>query len=302
MAITEHCAPGVAPVAEKPILLWPAGAVPTALPNDTIRERREDRPKSNFYVLHDIIEPTLTPFLPVASKKTGAAVLVIPGGGYRLVAAGHEGDEVAQWLAGMGIAAFVLKYRLPDPRLWSDPRQVPLQDARRAMQMIRENAAVWGVDPAKVGVLGFSAGGHLASTLCTHDAETPAITALTRPNRAILAYPVISFREFTHMGSRNRLLGAAEADTALVAAYSNELRVTAATSPTFLIHAADDKSVPVDNSILYYQALRRFQIPAELHLVQAGGHGFGLARNQPGSARQWPDACAAWLREHGWAN
>lgn len=279
--------------------LWPDGKVPYALPNDTIQEQVETQGEK--VRVGQVRVPTLSVYLPKTRQRTGAAVLIIPGGGYSIVAIGHEGKTVAEWYNRLGIAAFVLKYRLPDARLWQQPHEVPLQDARQAMRLIRAGAAGWGIEANKVGVMGFSAGGHLASTLCTHAAATTEETALFRPNWAVLGYPVISFGPSTHAGSRARLLGAAQQDAQQQAAYSNEKHVTAQTPPTFLFHATDDKSVPVANALYYYQALVQANVPSELHIFEKGGHGFGLGKPNDGAAGGWPALCAEWLRRSGYA-
>jgi acetyl esterase/lipase len=276
--------------------LWPAGAVPFALRNDTIVERAELTPRDSFLIVSDVTVPTLTAYLPPADRATGQAVLVVPGGGYWVVATGHEGTHVAEFFAQQGVAAFVLKYRLPDPRLWYAPHQAPLDDARQAMRIIRENHQKWRIDPQKVGVLGFSAGGHLASTLCTHPDGDAAQTALTRPNWAVLVYPVITFGPQGHAGSRERLLGTDATHPDAVARYSNELRVTTDTPPTILIHSLDDEGVPYTNSVLYTEALRQRGVAAELHLFESGGHGYGLAKHLRGTVAAWPDLVAAWVR------
>jgi acetyl esterase/lipase len=281
--------------------LWPAGAIPHALPNEAVHEQSEINADS-VLIVSDVTAPTLTAYLPAPDKATGAAVLVVPGGGYWIVAAGHEGADVAHWFNRLGVAAFVLKYRLPDPRLWSEPREVPLEDARQAMRLIRDNATKWGIQPQKTGVLGFSAGGHLASTLCTHADGDSARTALTRPNWAVLVYPVISFGPQAHQGSRDRLLGPLANDPTWVERYSNELRVTGQTPPTILLHSLDDTAVPYQNSLLYTEALRRHGVDAELHLFQNGGHGYGLGQKVPGAVSLWPDLVAAWLRARGLGN
>lgn len=280
---------------QTPMPLWPEGQIPGALRNDTVIEQKKID-KAGVLRYSDVRIPTLTAWIPKAKQRTGAAVLIIPGGGYWIVAAGHEGEDLAKWYNRLGITAFVLKYRLPDPRLWADPRQAPLQDARRAMTIIREGAAQWGIDPAKVGVMGFSAGGHLASTLCTHDAETPALTNQTRPNWAVLGYPVITFGTNAHQGSRDRLLGADKNNQTLVEAYSNERRVTAQTPPTFIVHSTDDKAVPVENALLYYQALKKAGVSADLHVYNKGGHGYGLGTGRKDAPVEWPDALMAWLK------
>lgn len=259
-------------------LLWPAGA-PGALGDGAV-----DRPKITVYRLP-------------ATAHGRAAVVVCPGGGYGRLAADHEGKQVAEWLNSLGVSAFVLQYRL-GPR-YRHP--APLQDAQRAIRLVRERAAAWSIDPRRVGILGFSAGGHLASTAATRfndgrpEAEDAVERQGSRPDFAILAYPVISLADpLAHAGSRSNLLGDTP-DPALVAALSNERQVTATTPPTFLFHTADDGTVPVGNSLAFFEALRRASVPAELHVFTHGRHGVGLAPDDP-ALSQWPRLCEAWLR------
>lgn len=278
--------------------LWPAGAIPNDLHRRDIPERsfiNED----SVLIVTDITEPTLSIYLPDKETATGAAVLIIPGGGYWIVAAGHEGEDVARWFNTIGIAAGVLKYRLPDERLWSDPKAVPLQDAARGMRLLRESAAEWHIDPQKIGVLGFSAGGHLAATLCTRW-QTEADSALIKPDWAVLVYPVISFEEQGHRGSCENLLGK-DASPELIRLYSAEHHVSAFTPPTFLVHSADDDGVSPLNSIFYFSALRAAKIPTELHLFESGGHGYGLASKMKGTVAHWPALCGEWLHGNGLA-
>jgi acetyl esterase/lipase len=242
-------------------------------------------------------KPTLTAYLPEKGKANGTAVVVCPGGGYGGLALGHEGVEIADWLTKRGVAAFVLKYRL-GPR-YRHP--VPLQDAQRAMRMVRAGAKEMGIKPNRIGIWGFSAGGHLASTAATKfdDGDKEAKDSIDRqscrPNFAILCYPVISMAPpFTHMGSRQNLLGN-KPDAKLVKSVCNELNVTAKTPPTFLFHTSEDTVVPPENSVLFYQALRKAKVPAELHIYEKGVHGVGLASKDP-VLSSWPDRLEAWLK------
>ncbi len=245
--------------------------------------------------------PTLTPFLPPKEKATGAAIIVCPGGGYTHLAE-HEGRPVAEWLNSIGITAFVLKYRL-GPR-YHHP--APLQDAARAIRTVRSRAKEWGLDPDRIGILGFSAGGHLAATAGTHfdagklDATDVIERVSSRPNLMILIYPVITMREQGHAGSKKNLLGDAPS-AELVALLSNEEHVTKETPPTFLVHTANDATVPVENSLLFVAALRKAGVPFELHLYERGAHGFGLGTKDLILAT-WPGHCADWLRQHGFLN
>lgn len=238
--------------------------------------------------------PTLIPFIP--ANPNGTSVVICPGGGYSGLAIDKEGYAVAKEFNKIGITAFVLKYRLPSDMIMVDKTIGPLQDVQTAIMMVRKNAAQWHLLTNKVGLMGFSAGGHLASTGGTHFdkavIENKEGISL-RPDFLILMYPVITFGEFTHRGSKNNLVGAS-ATQQMVDLYSNEKQVTANTPPTFLVHATDDKVVPVQNSIMFYQALLTNKVKAEMHIYQEGGHGFGL--NNPKSVGYWFNWCADWLR------
>ena len=264
-----------------PIPLWPGGA-PNALGTGP----------------QDI--PTITPFL-VAQTTPSAAVVICPGGGYSHLADIKEGSDVAKWLNSLGISAFVLKYRLG--MRYHQPNQ--LLDAARAVRTVRSHSKDWNVDPNRIGILGFSAGGHLASTLGTHfdrgkpDAVDEIDRVSSRPDLMILIYPVITMGDLTHKGSRTNLLGD-NASVDLVKLYSNELHVTKETPPTFLVHAVTDPAVPVENSLMFADALRKAGVPFELHLYERGPHGFGLAPNDPILAT-WTSRCADWLAVHGFA-
>jgi acetyl esterase/lipase len=234
-----------------------------------------------------------------ADKATGTAVVVCPGGGYGGLAIAHEGNEIAKRFNELGVSAYVLKYRLSPYR-----HPVPMTDVQRAIRTVRSKAGEWKLDPGRIGVMGFSAGGHLASTAATHfdagksDATDPIDRASCRPDFAILCYPVISFTtEYVHAGSRKNLLGE-NPDAKLVESLSNELQVTAETPPTFLFHTGEDKGVPPENSVLFYQALRKAKVPAELHIYERGPHGVGLAKDDP-VLGTWFDRLAGWLKTRG---
>lgn len=248
-----------------------------------------------------ISRPTLTVFLAPEATANGTAVVVCPGGGYVNNAAGHEGYEVAKALNEMGISAFVLKYRIPNDTIMVKKEISPLQDGQRAMQMVRERAKEWKVNPERVGIMGFSAGGHLASTVGTHltqpVTENKANINL-RPDFLILLYPVISFTDsLAHMGSRKSLVGP-DATREMVNAYSNELQVTAKTPQTFLVHAGDDKTVKVMNSLVFYEALLKNKVPAEMHIYPGGGHGFGMDNST--TPDKWMDHLKNWFQMNGW--
>jgi len=256
---------------------------------------------SDIVRVRNVQKPDIAVFLPSKKNATGEAVIICPGGGYNILAYDWEGSDIARWLTSEGVAAFVLKYRLPGAASNITPYKSPLMDAQRAMRLVRHHAEKWNLDPGKVGIMGFSAGGHLASTLSTHfdsgdSASTdPVEMHSCRPDFSILMYPVISFsEELTHKGSRKALLGA-DPDPDLVRLFSNELQVTADTPPTILIHSEDDRSVPVENSLEYYKALKENQVTAELHIYPYGGHGYSLAIGQ-GHLSTWPDRVIEWIR------
>lgn len=250
--------------------------------------------------VRNVQKPDIAVYLPSKKNSSGEAVVICPGGGYSILAYDWEGSDIARWLNSRGIAAFVLKYRLPGSNSNIVPHKSPLLDAQRAMRMVRSNADKWNIDPGKIGIMGFSAGGHLASTLSTHyDAGDPASAdpveqVSSRPDFSVLVYPVISFtEEFQHSGSRINLLGK-DADETLVKYYSNELQVTEDTPPAILIHSDDDKAVPLENSIAYFEALRANDVLSELHIYPYGGHGYSLAIGQ-GHLSTWPDRVIDWI-------
>lgn len=265
-------------------LLWPDGA-PGAKDNN------------------DGDKPTLTIYLPAKDKATGAAVVICPGGGYGHLAMDHEGHQIARWFNSFGVAGFILKYR--HSRSGAGYRHpAPLQDAQRAVRMVRSGAKRWNIDPGRIGIMGFSAGGHLASSAGTHfqnrysDAKDVIDRQSCRPDFMILMYPVVSFTEsFTHKGSRKNLLGE-NPDSELVENLSNEKQVTTETPPTFLVHANDDKPVPPENSIAFYLALRKANVPAEMHIYEKGGHGFGLGKQNTAES-SWSVRCEDWLKKRG---
>jgi acetyl esterase/lipase len=269
--------------------VWPNGA-----PNDNGMKQPEE--KYEGVRVRNVSEAEMYVYLPEKTINTGAAVVICPGGGYWIEAMDHEGFHMAEWLKSKGIAGIVLKYRLPYGH-----HEIPSGDARQAMRIVRLNAEKWGINPDKIGIAGSSAGGHLASTAGTvfdkgnPDGTTPEEKMSCRPDFMLLLYPVISFDESVgHMGSRKNLIGEGN-DWNLAKKYSNELNVTAETPPTFLILADDDKTVIPENSIRFYLALKENNIPAEMHIFQQGGHGFGITKkNQP--ADQWPDLFYNWLK------
>lgn len=258
----------------------------------------EERYDSANAVAFKVFTPTLTVYLPPKEKANGAAVIVCPGGGYGALVMNKEGFAIAEYFAKQGVAAFVLKYRLPDDKIMKDKSVGPLQDAQQAITLIRQNARQWNVDTTRVGIMGFSAGGHLASTAGTHF-NHPAIAVKprvsVRPDFMILVYPVISMTDsLGHRGSRDNLLGK-NPSSEKIQLFSNELQVTAQTPPAFLIHAGDDKVVDVDNSISFYEALRHKKIPSEMHIYPKGDHGFVLKM----PVEEWMNVCTKWMKHSG---
>lgn len=278
--------------------LWPSGKIPNAQPSSD-REKSDTTDAIRISLVQD---PTLTVYLPSKRSATGQAVIICPGGGYARLAFDIEGTDPARWLNAHGIAAIILKYRLPVSKSNIVPNLSPLMDAQRALRIVRYNAEKWGIKKDRIGIMGFSAGGHLAATLETHfdagnkNAADPVEKESARPDFAILMYPVITMRKpVMHEGSRNNLIGE-HPDSALARNYSNELQVTAQTPPTFIVHATDDRVVPVENSLMFYQALKDHGVPVEMHIFPRGGHGFGLALGK-GELAGWTSLCISWLQE-----
>ncbi len=256
---------------------------------------------SDIVRVRNVQKPDIAVFLPSKKNSTGEAVVICPGGGYGILAYDWEGSDIAHWLNSKGIAGIVLKYRLPGSKSNIVPHLSPLMDAQRAMRMVRAHADKWNINPGKIGIMGFSAGGHLASTLSTHfdegdpQSNDPVEQESCRPDFSILVYPVVSFAaDFSHKGSARNLLGE-DASAELLQYYSNEAQVDEATPPAILIHSDDDRGVPVENSIAYYEALRSNGINSELHIYPYGGHGYSLAIGQ-GHLSTWPDRVIEWIR------
>ena len=244
--------------------------------------------------------PTLEVYLPAKPSATGRAIIICPGGGYRFLAYDWEGTAIAKWFNGLGITAFVLKYRLPNSESIKVSHEAPLQDAQRAMRIVRSQSYKWNINPQDIGIIGFSAGGHLASTLGTqferpnNFIETPVDSLSARPDFMVLIYPVVTMKSgFTHKGSREALLGSHPSE-ALIQQFSNELQVSAATPATFIVHSQDDTAVPVENSLLLYQALKDHEVPVEMHLYSSGGHGYSMAIGK-GHLNTWTDRLREWL-------
>lgn len=260
--------------------LWPDGA-PGAVGNEPLDQ------------------PSITIYRADGEQAGKAAVVICPGGGYQHLAFDYEGTDVAEWFNAQGVSACVLRYRLA-PR-YHHP--APLADAQRAIRTVRAHAADWKIDPAKIGILGFSAGGHLASTAATHfdqghsDSQDPIEQLSCRPDFAVLVYPVVAMAtEYGHAGSRKNLLGD-QPDPKLLDSMSNERQVTSQTPPCFLVASNEDQAVPAENSVLFYLALRKANVPAELHVFERGPHGFGMGQKDP-TLKTWPKLCSDWLRTH----
>lgn len=271
------------------------------IPNEIPGPDQEATVDDGILKISNISRPTLTVYLPPKEKSNGTAVVVCPGGGYEINAFKLEGTDLAPQLNKMGVAVFVLKYRLPNDKILKDKTIGPLQDAQQAIKIVRQRAKEWNVNPAKIGIVGFSAGGHLASTAGTHFkkvlVDNPEKTSV-RPDFMILVYPVISFTDsIGHIGSRTSLIGKSPSPE-MIRLYSNELQVTKETPPTFLVHAKDDKSVKVANTLRFYDALKKNGVPAELFIYPKGGHGFGLVNRT--STDRWLDRCLAWMKSSKW--
>ncbi len=279
------------------IELYPDGEIPNLQATDEV----EQRDTTDIVRIRTVQTPDISVFLPSKKTASGEAVIICPGGGYHILAYDWEGEDIAKFWNSKGVAAIVLKYRLPTSKSQIVPHKSPLMDAQRAMRLVRYHAKDWNINPKEIGIMGFSAGGHLASTLSTHfdngnpQASDPVERISCRPDFSILIYPVISFTaDFQHSGSHKALLGE-DPDPELSNYYSNELQVSKNTPPAILIHSSDDKGVPVDNSIVYYKALQEKGITAEMHVYPYGGHGYGLAVGR-GYLSTWPERCNTWLK------
>jgi len=265
-----------------------------AIPNNKDNVRDEINLGGNRF--SGVTRPQLLVFLPRKQDSLKTAVIVCPGGGYTYLAAQHEGVDIAKAFNDAGVVAFVLKYRIPKDSFMVHKEIVPLMDAERAMELVKQNAAAWNIDTNRIGIMGFSAGGHLASTFATHFNEVVIANNNhynLRPAFAVLGYPVINlFEPLAHKGSRDNLLGK-DASEDLLKHFSNDLQVTPQTPPTFLVHAMDDKAVPVENSINFYNALKQNKVAGEMYLFQNGGHGFGM--NNKTTKTKWFPLMLNWL-------
>lgn len=282
--------------AQTELLLYPDGKIPNAIDN-TLTEGWRDIGQGNQFI-YKTTQPTITAYLPAQAASTGAAVIILPGGGYAGVSVTAEGKSVARAFNKLGVAAFVIKYRMPSSQSMADRRIGALQDAQQAISTVRKNATTWKINPARVGVVGFSAGGHLAATLSTRYRDNlinkTDNAGTLRPSFTVLVYPVISMADsLTHAGSKGNLLGKMpSADD--VKLYSADRQVDEQTPPGLLIHAADDNAVNPENSIRYYQALRKHGVSAQLIIYPKGGHGYGL--DNPTTPDRWIDRCRDWMQ------
>lgn len=284
--------------------LWPGlpPGAPAKLPDEQYIERARSGEPHDRYAAQ-IARPTISVFRP--AHPNGNAVLLAPGGAYIRVVSDKEGYDTARWLAARGITAFVLRYRLPGDG-WLHASDVPLQDAQRAIRLIRAKARDFAIDPERLGAIGFSAGGHVAASLAVHhrdrvyDPIDDADRLSARPQVVGLLYPVIRMDNHAHIGSRDALIGKSPSEAA-IAAYSPDRHVTADTPPTLIVHAADDPSVPLENSFGMFAALQAAHVASELHVFEKGGHGFGLRLPPDATAWKWPDLFLGFARNHGFA-
>ncbi len=274
--------------------LYPAG-VPNSKP--IVNKQSAVKGKDGIERISKVSIPTYRFFPAANSKDPRTCVIICPGGGYRILASSHEGYDIAAKFNEIGVSALVLYYRLPEDSAQIEKKYAPLQDAQSAIALVRTNATKWNIDPAKVGIMGFSAGGHLAATASTHfnkDYTGIHLGASLRPDFSILLYPVISVRSFGHGGSSLSLLGKNPTEEEL-ALFSNEEQVNAQTPKAFLVHAADDMAVPLKNSLVYAERLTANKVPVDLHVYAKGGHGFGL-NNKTTSGDLWFDRLTTWLK------
>jgi acetyl esterase/lipase len=275
--------------------LWPKDKIPNHLKS----VEKEIHEQNEILRISKVQVPTIEVYLPSKRDATGEAVLIFPGGGYGILAYDWEGTDIAKFLNSKGIAGIVVKYRLPSDISQTDKKYVPLLDAQRAVRLVRGNAEKFNVVPNKIGIIGFSAGGHLASTLGTHFNEKvyEPIDRIddesARPDFMALGYPVISFGEMTHLGSKKNLIGE-NPTTELVNYFSNEKQVTELTPPTFLLHATDDTVVPVENSLLFYKAVKDKGVSVTMHIYPKGGHGFGLGLHDE-HLKDWGNRMLDWI-------
>jgi acetyl esterase/lipase len=272
--------------------------VPNSKPVPNTQKSETD--KNGILRISEVTVPTLTVYSPAKGTSNGTAVIICPGGGYWILAASHEGSDVAKEFNKMGVTAFVLKYRIPNENAQVDRTTAPLQDAQQAIRMIRKDAIKYGINPNRIGIMGFSAGGHVAATASTHFAKPVGENAdntNVRPDFSILVYPVISFKEYGHKGSADQLIGKSPSPE-MIELYSNETQVTRDTPPAFLVHAGDDNAVPVKNSLAYYEACQKYNIPSGMVIYPKGGHGFGM--NNKTTKEKWMNNVKNWMDSMGW--
>ncbi len=285
-------------IAQTVIPLYP-GIIPNSINNNAYQEVKSGAANDVGY--SKVTKPTLEIYLPAKEKASSAAIVICPGGGYAFLSYDHEGTEIAKAFNAIGVAAFVLKYRLPSDAIMKDKTIGPLQDAQMAIKTVREGAAKWQLDANKIGIIGFSAGGNLAALSGTHFSDAK-ITNLNntslRPSFMVLLYPVISLTDsLAHGGSRKNLLGENPSPES-IRYFSNELNVNSNTPPTLLVHAEDDNTVNVKNSLYFYQALLKNKVSAEIIIYPKGGHGFGL--NNKTTPDNWMEHCKNWMISNGW--
>ena len=277
------------------IPLWPKDKIPNQIKNS----EKEVHEQDEILRISKVQMPAIEVYLPSKRDATGEAVLIFPGGGYGILAYDWEGTDIAKFLNSKGIAGIVVKYRLPSDVSQKDKKYVPLIDAQRAIRLVRNNAEKFNIESDKIGIIGFSAGGHLASTLGTHFNEKvyKAVDEMdnesARPDFMALGYPVISFGEMTHQGSKRNLIGE-NPSIDMVDYFSNEKQVTEETPPTFLLHATDDTVVPVENSLLFYKAVKEKGVSATMHIYPKGGHGFGLGLHDE-HLKDWSGRLIDWI-------
>lgn len=292
MAVTGH--------AQEFISIYPEGAIPNSKKSSLVEKWMVDSATGSV-VVSNVTVPKVQVFLAPAGKATGTAVVICPGGAYMKLGMNHSGSDFAKALNEYGISAFVLKYRLPDDRIMPDKTLGPFQDLNQTMQLVKEHARQWKIDTTKIGVAGFSAGGHLASSIGTSLREINTGRGSfrsVRPAFMILVYPVISFIDsLSNKASRQNLLGG-NPSVQQIRRFSNELHVDSATPPAFIVHAADDRSVPVESSIEFYKTLLQHKVAAELHIYPRGGHAFGLDNKT--TPDKWFDRCINWMKSNGW--
>lgn len=289
----------LAPLLAQPVLPLYTGTIPNSIPSSA-QEKLTTENNGNVHVT-GVVQPSLTVYVPAAGTANGTSIIVCPGGGYGFLSMTNEGTEIAQRFTGMGITVFILKYRLPNDALQPDKSIAPLLDAQQALRLVREVAPKYNLNPERIGLMGFSAGGHLAATAGTqfaHPVGPKPGPASVRPAFLMLIYPVISFSDsLAHGGSRTNLLGNSPPPAQLTQ-YSADRQVTAQTPPTFLVHAQDDNTVKVQNSLAFYAACVHHGVPAEMHLFAKGGHGFGL--HNATTTDDWSERLREWLAANGW--